>query len=186
MSSHDELRNRLRLIPLGQPSAPWRPIASQAVGGLTEVGFASQSDLLLVVSSQGRGLFDGRSGERIARDPAPPDDGWYDEVRLTASGIGPVSDQLIRLAGLHGGGLSACTADGWGITRIAPDWPLESIVLDPPGSSVLYQGHDKGCIRIADGLGMRAYGFSETGLSLVVASSDHVELWCRSESSKTR
>ena len=186
MSFHDELRNRLRLIPLGQPPAPWRPMVSQAVGGLTEVGFASQSDLLLVVSSQGRGLFDGRSGERVARDPAPPDDGWYDEVRLTASGIGPVDGQLIRLAGLHGGGLSACTDDGWGITRIAPDWPLESIVLDPPGSSVLYQGHDRGCLRIAEGMEMRAYGFSETGLSLVVASSDHVELWCRPDRSKAR
>jgi hypothetical protein len=117
MSFHDELRNRLRFIPLGQPTAPWRPIVRQAVGRVTEIGFVSQSDLLLVVSSQGRGLFDGRSGERIARDSAPPDDGWYDEVRLTASGIGPVSDQLIRRAGLHGGGLSACTDDGWDHTH---------------------------------------------------------------------
>ena len=142
MSFHDELRSRLRRVPLGPPPAPWRQVVSHAVGGLTEVGFASRSDLLLVVSSQGRGLFDGRSGELAARDPTPPGDGWYDEVRLTASGIGPVDDQLIRLAGLHGGGLSACTDDGWGITRIDPDWPLESIVLDPTGSSVLYQGHD--------------------------------------------
>ena len=186
MSFHDELRSRLRRVPLGQPPAPWRQVVSHAVGGLTEVGFASRSDLLLVVSSQGRGLFDGRSEELAARDPAPPDDGWYDEVRLTALGIGPIGDQLVRLAGLHGGGLSACTDDGWAITRIAPDWPLESIVLDPPGSSVLYEGHDRGCTRIAEGFEMRAYGFSETGLSLVVASSDHVELWCRPDRSKTR
>lgn len=186
MSFHDELRSRLRRVPLGQPPAPWRQVASHAVGGLTEVGFGGRSDLLLVVSSRGRGLFDGRSGVRVARDPSPPDDGWYDEVRLTASGIGPLGDPLIRLAGLHGGGLSACTEDGWGVTRIAPDWPLESIVLDPPGSSVLYEGHDKGCIRIAEGFEMRAYGFSETGLSLVVATSDHVELWGRPDRLKTR
>jgi hypothetical protein len=186
MSFHDELRSRLRRFPLGQPPAPWRRVAGHAVGGLTEVGFASGSDLLLVVSSEGRGLFDGRRGDRLARDPTPPDDGWYDEVRLTASGIGPLRDQLIRLAGLHGGGLSACTNDGWEITRIAPDWPLESIVLDPPGSSVLYEGHSEGCIKIAEGFEMRAHGFSETGLSLVVASSDQIELWPRPDRSKPR
>ena len=43
MSFHDELRSRLRPIALGPPPAPWRPMVSQAVGGLTEVGFASQS-----------------------------------------------------------------------------------------------------------------------------------------------
>jgi hypothetical protein len=179
MSFHDELRGRLRRIPLGQPPAPWRRADSYAVGGLTEVGFAEQSDLLLVVSSQGRGLFDCLTGVRIARDPKAPDDGWYDEVRLTASGIGPLGDQLIRLSGLHGGGLSACTDDGWGVTRIAPDWPLEAIVLDPPGSSVLYEGHAEGCIKIAEDFEFRAYGFSGTGLSLIVATSDHFELWNR-------
>lgn len=182
MSFHDELRSRLRRIPLGQPPVPWRRLASHAVGGLTEVGFAGRSDLLLAVSSQGRGLFDCLSGDRRARDPSPPDDGWYDEVRLTALGIGPLSDQLIRLSGLHGGGLSACTDDGWSVTRIAPDWPVESIVLNPPGASVLYEGHTEGCIKIAEDSELRAYGFSETGLSLVVATSNHFELWSRPRS----
>ncbi|WZO97450.1 hypothetical protein EP7_004484 [Isosphaeraceae bacterium EP7] len=186
MSFPEELLARLRRVPFGQAPAPWRQVTAHAVGGLTEVGFASRSDLLLVVSSQGRGLFEGRTGERIAHDPTPPDDGWYDEVRLTASGIGPLNDQLIRLAGLHGGGLSGCTDDGWGVTRIAPDWPLESIVLDPPGSAVMYEGHTKGCMRIAEDLGLRAFGFSETGLSLVVATSDRIELWSRHELPKLR
>jgi len=146
---------------------------------LTEVGFRERTDLLLVVSWRGRGVFDCPTGVRVARDPTAPDDGWYDEVRLTALGIGPLHDRSIRLSGLHGGGLPARTDDGWGVTRIAPDWPLEAIVLDPPGSSALYEGHAEGCIKIAEGLGFRAFGFSETGLSLIVATSDAFELWNR-------
>jgi hypothetical protein len=41
-------------------------------------------------------------------------------------------------------------------------------------------------MRIAEGFEMRAYGFSETGLSLVVATSDHVELWRRPDRSESR
>jgi hypothetical protein len=51
---------------------------------------------------------------------------------------------LIRLAGPRAGHLSACANDGWAVTRIAPDWSLESIVLDPSGSSVMYEGHNSG------------------------------------------
>jgi hypothetical protein len=47
--------------------SPWRKVTYLAVGGLTEVGFAAGS-LLLVVSHQGRGVVDLASGNVLARD----------------------------------------------------------------------------------------------------------------------
>ena len=57
MSFHDELRNRLRLIPLGQPPAPWRPMVSQAVGmGMT----AAEVEEAVSRKLEEMGLVDGR------------------------------------------------------------------------------------------------------------------------------
>src|SRR5579863_298772 len=105
MDHLEPIRSRIRSAPISPPLPPWKLIGGRAVGGLTEVGFADDSDLLLVVSSQGRGVLDCRSGEYVARDRTEPNDSWYDERRLRAFGIGPLEGQLIRLAGLHGGGL---------------------------------------------------------------------------------
>src|SRR3954469_18142200 len=103
MSDHvRKLNDRLLALKLQTPPAPWKRMAAHAVGALTEVGYAENSDLLLVVSSQGRGLFDCLTGERIARDYAEPDGviDWYDEIRLVARGIAAIENQLVHLAGL--------------------------------------------------------------------------------------
>ena len=127
------MRDRMRQLPQGQAPMPWTLTVNAAVGGLTEVGFAEGSDLLLVVSSQGRGVFDCRAAVRVARNECEPDDSWYDGVGLTARGIGPIESHLIRLAGLHGGGLPRISRDGWALTLVAPDWPDELVVLEPRG-----------------------------------------------------
>ena len=44
------------------PPLPWRRQSTHAIGGLMAVGFGERSDLLLVVSSQGRGVFDCTTG----------------------------------------------------------------------------------------------------------------------------
>ena len=175
----EKLRSRLRQIPLGQAPAPWRGGESYSVGGLIAVGFAPQSDRLLVISWQGRGLFDCISGTRIARDEEPPVPAWFDQIRLLADGIGSLSGQRTRLAGLYGGALPRTTDDRWAATQIAPDWPLEAIILEPPGSSILIEDRAKGSVMIATNDAFRAYGFSETGLSFVVATSDHIQVWRR-------
>src|SRR5215813_5292756 len=105
MDHLEALRRRIRTAPISNPPLPWKRLVVQAVGGLTEVGFGEDSDFLLIVSSQGRGVVDCRTGERVARDRTEPDDSWYDERRLLATGIGPLEGKAIRLAGLHGGGL---------------------------------------------------------------------------------
>src|SRR5450631_1343055 len=112
MDHLEPIRLRVRSAPVVNPPPPWKRLAVHAVGGLTEVGFAEDSDCLLVVSSQGRGVIDCRTGERVARDRGEPDGSWYDERRLRAQGIGPLDGQVVRLAGLHGGGLLTCGRDG--------------------------------------------------------------------------
>lgn len=175
------LCDRLRRLPTAKAPAPWHLVTAAAVGWLTEIGFAEGTDLLLVVSSQGRGVFDATTGLRIARDDEPPHDSWYDPIRLTAQGIGSIGDQRVRIAGLMGGGLPRRTRDGWGLERIAPDWPKESVVLSPPRQSVLIERLATGCARL-DVDEIRAYGFSEAGNSFAVALASHtVVIWHRDQ-----
>ena len=95
MDHLDAVRKRIRAASVGAPVAPWSQVAVRAVGGLTEVGFADDTDLLLVVSSRGRGVFDCCSGQIVARDQTEPDDGWYDERRLRALQRVQVSRRLL-------------------------------------------------------------------------------------------
>ncbi|MGW4027238.1 hypothetical protein ACWEEL_38775, partial [Streptomyces sp. NPDC005009] len=83
------LRDRLLAAPVVPAPAPWRPVFEYtygvAVGGLLGIGFAthpdSGHDLVMVVSSDGHGLFDAVTGEKIARDRDPdPEDSVPDAV----------------------------------------------------------------------------------------------------------
>jgi hypothetical protein len=82
MDHLEPIRQRIRAAPVSEPPPPWIASAVHAIGGLTEIGFADDTDLLLVVSHQGRGVLDCHTGQRIARD-------WYDERRLRAFLGGP-------------------------------------------------------------------------------------------------
>src|SRR5262245_9637675 len=124
--------------PISQPPAPWKKATGFAIGGLTEIGYAPGSDLLLVVSGQGRGVFDCISGERIARDYDDSPD-FIDETKLLASGIGPLSGQWIRVGGLHGGGLPNSTKDGWGLNALPLPWPHYHVFLTASWKTV-YDG----------------------------------------------
>lgn len=181
MSHTTELNDRLRRIKIEPAPPPWQRTV-YAVGGLTEIGYVPASDLLLTVTSTGRGILDCISGQRVARDHTPPDEGdWYDETGLLAQGIGPAETQFIRLAGLHGGGLPRTARDGWSLELVAPDWPLQCIIIQPPGRYVLIEQFADGCTGIEQDYEIRAYGFSDTGRSFIVATSDSVMIYSRAE-----
>ena len=127
---------KVRRTLSGEPPVPWKPVPVQHVGGVVAVGFDQSSDFLLVVSHSGRGLFDTRSGERIAREVRVTGYEGYDHTTLTARGIGKLKDETVRIAGLHGGGLPEFTDDGWHAERLILDWPWETLLLTPPGSSI--------------------------------------------------
>lgn len=102
--------NRILSMATAPPPSPWNCVATATIGGLQSVGFGRGSDLLLVTSSQGRGVFNCLSGERLARDR--DEDFFEDPTELEAAGIGPFDGTYVRMAGIHGGGLAATTSDG--------------------------------------------------------------------------
>jgi hypothetical protein len=175
--NHQESLRKILLNKLTSiPPAPWILVEKFAVGGLQEVGYATDTDLLLVLSSQGRGLFDCISGEKISRDY---EEDWEgdDRIHLVSPGIGQLSDTQIRLAGLHGGGLPRVTADGWGLNCIQLPWPEHSIFLSQPWE---FHKFDRWLKIASDGAcEFRACGFSDTGKSFVVATSCELIIFSR-------
>ena len=172
-----QLREQLKDMPYSDAPTPWRIAGGSSIGGLTEIGYADGTDDLLVVSSQGRGLFNCLTGDRISRDSAEIFDN-PDDSGLTAPGIGKHESTIFRLAGLHGGGLPTTTRDGWGIHVIQLPW-IHVVFLAAEFHHVTDKtGHvtklcnDEPCE-------YRAAGFSPTGLSFVVATSGELTIYCR-------
>jgi len=155
---------------------PWKSSGGSAVGGLEAVGYAENSDLLLVVSSSGRGVFNCVTGERVARD-YDTGNSWYDPIHLLALGIGPLEGQMIRLAGMYGGGLVTATIDGYSLRLVAPTWPDYRVVLSPPWKDI-YDDLDA-CVQVEADYEIRAYGFSETGRSFVAALNHTLHTFSR-------
>jgi hypothetical protein len=162
------------------PPPPWRSVAVLSVGGLQDVGFAPSSDLLLATSVNGLGVFDCLAGRRLARDD--DQDLEIDAAHLTIVGIGPIEGITIPLAGIHGGGLPAMTADGWNVERYPLAWPDEQLFLSPPGETMLWTppGKATAITKLAGFISeIRAFGFSPTGKSLVVATSADITVYAR-------
>lgn len=170
----DHLRERfgqLDSLPIAAPPV-WRLVAHHAVGGLTEVGFADGSDFLLVLSSSGRGVIDALSGDRLARDDS--ENYPFEVGSLSSVGIGPLEGMSIRMSGLSGGGLPNGTDDGWSVERHPLAWPDEELFLSEPGHTMLWSpaGRAMAVYRLGNFVTeIRAFGFSPTGKSFVVATS---------------
>lgn len=173
-----QLRERLEQLPYSDAPAPWRLVGGSSIGGLTEVGYADGTDDLLVVSSQGRGVFDCLTGTRIARDA----EGMFhnpDASRLTAPGIGKHESTIFRMAGLSGGGLAASTNDGWVLHVLQLPWPIHVVFLT---SEYQYVSQDVANVTKLcndEPCEFRAAGFSPTGRSFVVATSGEVIIYRR-------
>jgi hypothetical protein len=173
-----QLRKRLEELPYSPPPAPWRLIGGSSIGGLIAVGYADRTDDLLVVSSQGRGLFDCTTGERLARDRAEMFDN-PDESGLTAPGMGKHAATIFALAGLPGGGLAKVTRDGWVLSVVQLPWPLHVVFLTSNYTEV---SNDNGCVTKLcndEPCEFRAAGFSPTGRSFIVATSGELMMYAR-------
>jgi hypothetical protein len=162
---------RLGKMPVIEPPHPWRSIAPVAIGGLTDGGYLPTSDIFLAVTSAGRGLFDTTTGEKIGRDREGRGD-WLDSIQLTATSIAPHAGVQVRIAGLSGGGLPHSTRDGWHLEIAAPAWPKIAVFLEPLGSSVLVEHRAAGARKLFEDYEPRVVGFSDTGRSFVIATSD--------------
>ncbi len=174
------LIQHLQELPITAPPPPWQLVSSTALGGLLAVGYAEQSDLLLVISSQGRGIFDCLSGVRIARDPTPAER-FCDEISLKVKGFGPLEGQTLPIAGLCGGGLPNSTWDGWHLQAIPLPWPYHRIVLEHPFRSMYQDPSSATCVGDDGPCELRACGFSPTGRSFVIATSCDLTIIGRGE-----
>lgn len=163
------LLNLIGLYATGPVPPPWRPIAFHRVGGLTEVGFAEDGALLLVLSHDGRGVFDCASGEPIARDENP--EFPFDASGSCAAGIGALAGQTIEVAGLRGGALPASTHDGWRIGRNPSKPTADQLVVTPPARPP---------VRLPEFVcELRAFGFSPSGDRLIIATTADLAIYGR-------
>lgn len=148
----------------------WNRVTFRAVGGLTEVGFSADEQFLLVVSWQGRGLIDTRSGEMVARDSEIPQatSTWLRRADRIVIGIGPVNGVPIKSVGLWGGSLPARCG-------------TEVVEMNPSGEEVLLRDESSGMNQILQRTltEVRAAGFSPSGDILVIATSADVEIFRR-------
>lgn len=179
MTSHKEtLRSAVRAATVVDVPPGWRETGFHGVGGLTAVAFGDDDRYLLVISHQGRGVFDCETGERVARDDAEPtpDSGWLDEYGLTAVGIGPLEDQRVRIAGLWGGALARMTRYGWSTERIQMPWPDEILLVHPSHEWIGKPGAR--LYRLRDPISeVRAFGFSPSGRFLALATGADLTLY---------
>jgi hypothetical protein len=168
----------LESLATTSPPPPWQLRGHAPVGGLWAVGFGPASDLLLVISVNGRGVIDGRSGKRVARDYSTDD--TYDESTETAPGIGPLAGTRVEVVGAEGAILTRRTlpitsSDGWSIAHaFVPSQDLEGIFVRAPG-----EASDDSWVKLAEVEQVRALGFSPTGRTLIVAEAHTLHIWGR-------
>ncbi|MFF1870400.1 hypothetical protein [Kitasatospora herbaricolor] len=187
------LRDRLLAAPVTAPPAPWRPVLDSRtpIGGLQGIGFGihpeNGRDLVMVVSTDGHGLFDAVTGEKIARDRDPdPDTSTPDDSRdLTCPGLGPLAGTPVQIAGLFGGGLHSGSGDGWAVDVVAPEWPREQVILSTDGG--LHRGEMGRSwwhVFHSSYSTLRTAGFSPSGRTLAVATSSDLTLWTKPDVSR--
>lgn len=166
------LENRIRRLARSVPPDPWVCVGTPGIGGLFSVGYGDESDLLLVVSASGRGVFDCITGDRLARDHDESQPTREESIRLESPGIGPLEGRVIRVAGLNGGGMPLMATDGWHLAPLHLDFVTDVVILERPGADLLYRGPE-GCWKVYEGEGIRACGFSPTGRTYVIAEGAH-------------
>jgi hypothetical protein len=159
----------------------WKHKNTFAIGGLENVGFANGSDHLIVLSAQGKGIFNCFTGEKMFRSE---EEWWkdFDEKESTVKGFDFLENATIKICGLHGEDkLSKKTSDGWTITaseKTPDDHPFEKYLVtkiflnNPDHSQSIFITKDGPCE-------LRVFGFSETGKSLIVGTSCDLVIWSR-------
>lgn len=160
-------------------AGPWRMLASRRVGGLTALGFDRASEDMLVTSTSGQSVIDGRSGDLIYRNH---DQDGLDPAALKGTRLDHPADARFDMAGLYGGGLRTCTNDGWSVERIGAH-----AVLHPPSASIRYLGPEWDSYRKDATFHVldrstddpRVIGFSWSGQTLVSATAQTLVIWGR-------
>jgi hypothetical protein len=176
----EELIKRIENTIFSEPQSPWKKVGEWAIGGMRAIGFSECSQYIIVETSDGRGLFDCKTGEKILRDRS----GYKDrELELLCDGFGPIEGKVIRMSGIHGGGLPLYTNDGWAI-EIISSWPKTEILLVEAGSWLHGKKYGKPYHfqKIWAGYEIRGCGFSYSGETLCIGESSDLVIYSRNRS----
>ena len=148
----------------------WKLVSNIAIGGLLNIGFVPDSKFLVVVSGNGRGIFDCSNGEKLARDYEEVWNGFDDETGIV-KGFDFLTGQEIRTSGLFcGDKLPKETEDGW-VLKLKY---LEIVLFSKTNSQKDVVGN---CIVCE----LRAFGFSDDHNYFVVATSCDLAIYKRKD-----
>jgi len=170
----------LEKIPSAENPKGWIKKGSFSVGGFEYFGFAESSDILFVISSSGRGLFDMAKNEKIARDNSI--DFPLDRTLLVCKGFDILEGETIKLASKYGGSLLPVSNKSLEtLVRVSPLYPCEDIIFQPPYENCFADGRFKNirsdnCVRVYRGF-LYCYGFSFSGKYFVIADDGGITYW---------
>jgi len=161
----------------------WTHKNTFAIGGLENVGYATDQDFLIVLSSQGQGIFNCKTGEKVARQY--DDSNWWDKFNESTNsivGFDFLENVDITTCGLYGeDNLSKTTQDGWILIISEPepdDKPFEKYLVkkiylqSPDKKEKTLVGKDGACE-------LRTFGFSDTGDTFIIALSCDLTIYSR-------
>lgn len=180
------IAEKLRAAKNVEETLDWKRSCEIAVGGLIAVGFYESADKphldkLIAIGSQGQTIIDCLSGEIVYRNREQ--DG-YDPATLSAYDLSGQGTVPIRMSGIDGGGLKRCTQDGWSVEAIPIEWPIFYYILQYPETSI-YSDHVLGRVSefelIDYDYQQTAWGFSNSGNTLLLTSSSDIILWSRTK-----
>lgn len=160
----------------------WTKLKTWSVGGLREIGFFENSDYLMVLSNQGRGLFDCIWNKKIARDKSDYYLNVWDDKSGVVEGVGILENKDIICGGFeHKNVLSPQTNDGW---KYRFEERLEKYWLKEDKRSrfiILYndENEDEFEIDVTSYVLDRAIGFSDIGNTFVFATSSDIHFTTR-------
>jgi hypothetical protein len=161
----------LNRVPDAEAPAGWTK-ASIAVGGLMYVGFSeADTNKLICISTQKQTVV---NCETCEVEDCPEN---YDELELTAMARA-LGDEVIRIAGIGGGGLRLLSRSGDSLLLVAPQFPAQEIIFEPDFKSCLLEPEK--CWRIYKGYELRAYGFSRCSQYFVIGDSCDLHIFRRS------
>lgn len=173
-----KIANTLRRIPDSKTLDGWDLCVERAVGGLLYVSFSEyQPGKLLILSSQGIGILDCDHDQLVYFYEENNCD--IDEYRLLFDGVDCLQGEVLRLSGIGGGGLPLVSRYGGSIEKESMAYPKEALIFQPQSCSCFM--NPERCCRFFSDYGFRAYGFSECGRYLLVATSGDVYVWRKKE-----
>jgi hypothetical protein len=156
----------------------WKLKNNFAIGGLREIGFYEDSNYLLVLSSQGRGLFDCLKGEKISRDSYDYYSNEWDCDTGKVKGIGHLSDKIIICGGFeYQDTLIKIINDNLKVEIIKEKRKIWNDTIQDVDVLYINDNGNKTEIYNSPFGFERAFGFSKDGKCFVYGTSSNLYIW---------